>query len=237
MDDPGRGHEVEGTHKAKRGRTHDAERARKTILDAAEEVFAEHGFDGARVDAIAATAGYNKSLIFQYFGDKLNLYAEVLKRADRQGTEMQARVFGVLSEDESIALDACKFKTVIKTAMQVLFDYLNEHPRIIRILNWEQAEGWQTWTRLSSQFDTEDIAQFRRLCSRAESAGLLRSDRDPLVLLTLAEQIYMTYLSSVPLYQTFFQGGDATSSEMLARIQEYIVEFVIHGILVEPEPS
>jgi AcrR family transcriptional regulator len=29
------------------GRTHDAEGAREAILNAAEEVFAEHGFDGA----------------------------------------------------------------------------------------------------------------------------------------------------------------------------------------------
>ena len=67
----------------RRGRVHDAEGARRAILNAAEEVFAQHGFDGARIDAIAAAAGYNKSLIFQYFGDKLNLYAEVIKRAPR----------------------------------------------------------------------------------------------------------------------------------------------------------
>src|SRR5579883_2677374 len=75
---------------SRRGRTHDAEGAKEAILNAAEEVFAEHGFDGARIDAIAAKAGYNKSLIFQYFGDKLNLYAEITKRADREMAELQA---------------------------------------------------------------------------------------------------------------------------------------------------
>ena len=69
---------------SRRGRTHDAEGAREAILNAAEDVFAEHGFDGARIDAIAAAAGYNKSLIFQYYGDKLALYAEVIRRADDQ---------------------------------------------------------------------------------------------------------------------------------------------------------
>ena len=37
----------------RRGRMHDAEGAREAILNAGEEVFAEHGFDGARIDAIA----------------------------------------------------------------------------------------------------------------------------------------------------------------------------------------
>ncbi len=39
---------------SRRGRAHDAEGAREAILNAAEAVFAEHGFDGARIDAIAA---------------------------------------------------------------------------------------------------------------------------------------------------------------------------------------
>src|SRR5215510_41033 len=69
---------------SKRGRVHDAEGARQAILDAAEEVFAEHGFDGARVDVIAKVSGYNKSLIFQYFDDKLGLYAAVIRRSDDQ---------------------------------------------------------------------------------------------------------------------------------------------------------
>ncbi len=49
-----------------RGRGHDAEKTRETILDTAEAAFAEHGFDGARIDAIARASGYNISLLFQY---------------------------------------------------------------------------------------------------------------------------------------------------------------------------
>ena len=246
MDDPEerRVHDAEGAqqkvgdsgerYRQGRGRVHDAEGARRAILDAAEEVFAEHGFDGARIDAIAATAGYNKSLIFQYFGDKLKLYAEVLKRADRQGTELQGQVFAPFLEDESIATDADKFRALLKTALQMLFDYLVENPRIIRILNWEQAEGWHTWTKIASQMNTEDIAQFRALCAKAQSAGLLRADFDPLLLITMAEQMYMTYLSSGPLYQSVFQGENASSPETLARVQELIVEFIVHGMIIDP---
>ncbi|HET9221202.1 MAG TPA: helix-turn-helix domain-containing protein, partial [Roseiflexaceae bacterium] len=88
-----------------RKRVYDAERTREAILDAAEAVFAEHGFDGVSVDAIAAAAGYNKSLIFQYFGDKLGLYTEVVKRADQAMTELLAQVLAPLLEDEAIVSD------------------------------------------------------------------------------------------------------------------------------------
>src|SRR2546425_2498149 len=103
MDDPER----------RRGRVHDAEGAREAILNAAEQVFAEHGFDGARVDAIAETAGYNKSLLFQYFDDKLGLYIAVNRRADKEITEFEARVLIPLLEDETIATDAHKFRAFL----------------------------------------------------------------------------------------------------------------------------
>ncbi len=61
-------------------RERDAEVAREAILEAAEEVFAREGFDGARIDTIAAEAGYNKSLLFHYFGDKEGLYRAIVKK-------------------------------------------------------------------------------------------------------------------------------------------------------------
>lgn len=48
------------------------------ILDASMAVFAEEGFDGARVDEIAARAGVNKATIYYHIGDKKALYTEVL---------------------------------------------------------------------------------------------------------------------------------------------------------------
>src|SRR6266516_832147 len=104
----------------RRGRAHDAKGAREAILKAAEAVFAEHGFDGARIDAIAKASGYNSSLLFQYFGDKLGLYAEVLKRANREIIELRARMLAPLLEDETIASNAHRFKACLETIVPQL---------------------------------------------------------------------------------------------------------------------
>lgn len=219
---------------SRRGRVHDAEGAREAILNAAETVFAEHGFDGARVDAIAAAAGYNKSLIFQYFGDKLNLYAEVLKRADRDTLLLQEQVLTPLLEDQTVASDARRFKALLETTVQTLFDYLLEHPRLMRILLWEQAEGWQTYAKIASQFDTEDVEQFEKLFSKARSAGLMRSDFDPAIQLTMALQICLSYLAFIPLYQMLLPGEEFSSAAALARARDYIVTLVVSGMMVDP---
>src|SRR6266516_1014649 len=219
----------------RRGRAHDAEGAREAILNAAEKVFAEHGFDGARIDAIAETAGYNKSLIFQYYGDKLGLYAAVLKRTDKETRELQAQLLSPLFADETIASDAPRFRSFLKTAIGALFDFLVEHPRLMRMIIWEQAEGWQTFAKIVSQFDTEDLDQFRILFDRAWSAGLLRSDFDPVIQLVLAEQMCWSYLTSIPMYQMVLPGEDVSSAAALARAREFIVEFVVAGMLIDPK--
>ena len=59
--------------------TRDLER-RDRILDAASAVFAERGFEGARVDDIAARAGANKAMLYYHVGDKTALYSAVLLR-------------------------------------------------------------------------------------------------------------------------------------------------------------
>jgi TetR/AcrR family transcriptional regulator len=217
----------------RRGRVHDAEGARRAILNAAEEVFAQHGFDGARIDAIAAAAGYNKSLIFQYFGDKLGLYTEVIKRADREMTEFQVRLLAPLLEDETIASNAHKFRALLATIITAIFDYLAAHPRLVRMLLWEQAEGWQTYAKIISQFNTEDADQFETLFRKAYNAGLLRSNYVPLIQLTMVLQICLSHLTYIPLYRMILPGEDLSSAAALTRAREYIVEFVVHGMMTD----
>src|SRR5215472_7699750 len=170
---------------SRRGRVHDAKGAREAILNAAEKVFAEHGFSGARTDAIAAESSYNKSLLFQYFGDKLGLYTEVVKRADREMNEIQARVLAPLLKDETIASNACRFKALIEVSATAIFDYLVEHPRLVRIIVWEMAEGWQTYAKIIQQLDTSDVDLYEGILRKAHSNGLLRSDFAPVIQVTL----------------------------------------------------
>ena len=50
------------------------------LLDAAEELFCEHGFEGASIRDIAACADCNIASVNYYFGGKEKLYTEVWRR-------------------------------------------------------------------------------------------------------------------------------------------------------------
>src|SRR2546421_6505720 len=53
---------------------------RDLLLDAAEEVFAERGFEGASLDDIAQRAGYTRGAIYKHFGGKADMFLALSTR-------------------------------------------------------------------------------------------------------------------------------------------------------------
>jgi TetR/AcrR family transcriptional regulator len=219
---------------SKRGRSHDAEGAREAILNAAEQVFAEHGFDGARIDAIAKVAGYNKSLIFQYYGDKLALYAEVIRRADDQTRTMQDEALSSLMQTGQIA-DFVQLKNLLGQYVGWYFDYLVQHPNIQRIYMWELAEGWQTFSKIISQRDLDDVDQFQPVLAQLQQAGFLRPQPDALLQLSGALFVSSLFLAMPPLYKSMMPGVDMSSPFALASTRQFLIDFVVNGLLVSPK--
>jgi len=225
---------TEARRKRGRERVYDAQSTRETILSAAETLFAERGFDGTSVDAIASQAGYNKSLLFQYFGDKLGLYSQVLKRSDQEMGALMERTYASVSSrlaNESAILQAEEFRAFLVTMVRSIFDYLLEHPRLVRVLTWEMAAGWQTFAQIASQFAPEDRARALPLFERAREAGLLRSDFVPTIQFMMTVPWCQIYLGYLPLYQRLLPDEDLASARRLADAREYLVDFVVSGMM------
>ena len=101
----------------------DSAKTRARLLEAATEEFAAHGIAGARVDRIAAAANANKQLIYAYFGSKDQLFDAVLTGR-----------FRALTEDVPFAPDG------LAGYVGRLFDYLVEHPEVMRLATWAGLE-------------------------------------------------------------------------------------------------
>ena len=54
-------------------------RTRAVLLRAAAAAFAERGYEGASIDAIAASVGLSKGAVYTHFPSKLDLYLEVVR--------------------------------------------------------------------------------------------------------------------------------------------------------------
>src|ERR1700704_4998678 len=71
---------------AARPRIRDAGRSRRAILDAAETLFAERGFEAVSLQEIGEAAGLSRGTPNYFFGSKQDLYVAALERvfADRE---------------------------------------------------------------------------------------------------------------------------------------------------------
>ena len=106
-----------------------AERTRGSILVAAELLFAERGFAGARLEDIAARVGIRRASLLYYFRDKLELYDAVL-----------AGLLGALHARIATALRAGGgLGSRIERAVSAWVDFVGERPALARIVLREAA--------------------------------------------------------------------------------------------------
>ena len=92
---------------------------RELILDAARQVFAEEGLEGASLRAIAVRAGYTPAALYFHFESKEEIYAEVLKASLRSlGSAV----------DQAVA-QARSAQQKLKAAAMSFFRFYAENPR------------------------------------------------------------------------------------------------------------
>ena len=101
------------------------------ILAAARDAFAEQGFNGTTVDAIAQKAGVNKATLYYHIGDKETLYAEVIRTVLESNIDyLQLYVSAANTPEE-------KLRRYIRT----LADEIENTPHLARIMLREMASG------------------------------------------------------------------------------------------------
>ncbi len=111
----------------------ESEDTRSCILRAAEQIFAEKGYTGARVAEIAEKTGMDKRLIFYYFGTKQGLYACILedffKRAGPLFDEFLSK-----RKESTRTIDVDRF-------MENMTDFIQLNRNPVRILFREFLDG------------------------------------------------------------------------------------------------
>ncbi|WP_265502608.1 TetR/AcrR family transcriptional regulator [Paracoccus beibuensis] len=100
-------------------RTAVSEHKRALILEAARQVFAEEGLDGASLRAIAVRAGYTPAALYFHFDSKEAMYAEVLHGSlVSLGAAVEGSVAGTKTPQQHL-----------KAAAMAFFRFYAENPR------------------------------------------------------------------------------------------------------------
>ena len=151
-------------------RVRDAARTRGEILDVATAEFAAHGYNGARVDEIAALTRTTKRMIYYHFGGKKQLYIAVLERA-------YARI---RSTEQQVDVDQLDPVTAVRRIAEVTFDHHEAHPDFIRLVSIENVHNAEHVKELTAMVDlgTPVIRLLDELLARGRASGAFRTDID-----------------------------------------------------------
>jgi AcrR family transcriptional regulator len=151
----------------------DPDRSRAAILDAAEALFAERGYDGASLSEIGAAAGLSRGAPGYFFGSKERLYAAVLARvfADRQAATLAA-LEPVRAWCET-GNDAAGLRAALTAAIGDYMTFLRSRPAFARFIAWEELDGAERLARVPRRSDA-----LERTFSAVRDVGPRRGLRD-----------------------------------------------------------
>ena len=118
-------------------RTEAAKTSKKAILDAAEALFAEKGYEATSLQEICDRAGVTRGLPNYFFGAKEELYRAVLERAFALSLTRELLLF----LREQAHLPDARLEESLSVAIERIFDFFVMNPTFIRLTEWEALNG------------------------------------------------------------------------------------------------
>lgn len=176
------------------------------ILDAADEVLAESGYDGMSMRAVAELAGVNKALIFYHYKSKALLFENVL---ERYYTRHQQALAAAL-DDHGPASKR------LHRLIDAYFDFIDANRRYPRLIQQQVASGDTT------QLIRKNLQPFYKWTEAALSEYLPADG--PLA----ARHFYVTFSGMVINYFTYGPvlaeawGGDPLSDDNVTERRAHV---------------
>jgi AcrR family transcriptional regulator len=193
----------------------DAARSRQSILDAAERLFAEQGFERTTLEQIGQAAGLSRGTPRYFFGPKEHLYRTVL-----------ARLFGSLEQlARDIAHDAATsgggLTDLVAAAVRRRIDFLVTRPTFIKLQEREALSGSELLAMFPPQVQALEVAiaavQRTMPGSSREDAALAVLSVIALTSYAFAHPDLVQALGLDPHHPAFVQALEAHVTRLLVR--------------------
>ena len=162
-------------------RVRNPEGTRRSVLDAAERLFAARGFDGTSLRDIARASGVSQPLIQHHFGGKEKLHASVIERSIE-------RFVARFPESTATADQPWDLRTEVTR----LFTFWSENLDQLRIFGWSRLEGRSPLLKGCSELRW---AMVRRI-EQGQEAGQVRRDLPAIALSLTIESLVFAWLEN-----------------------------------------
>ncbi len=194
------------------------------ILQCAEEVFLERGFDGAKTTEIAKRAGVNHAMIHYYFRTKRNLFDMVFKSK----VELFATSFS-----DTMTQDLPLFEK-LEQAIEHHFDFLAKNPRLpffiySEIVNSDEYKHVFIDAVIEKMIET--IHELEDALADEHAKGTIRKMKATELLMNIMAVNVTTFLA-YPLLQVLVARPE-DEEEIIEQRKKSNVEFVLNSLKLE----
>ena len=187
------------------------------IIEAAAEIFALHGYQGARVRDVVRVADVNLAAVNYYFGGKEGLYAATIAELSSARTLLDPRDD---FDADPVALLEAHITAMLRRSIEG-----GSNTKLSRILAHEAMEPTPYFDRMIS---TAVGPEFERLIQlvRRIARSPVSDDNASVLALSIMGQCYF-YLFAGPAVKALLRGGDPGSPESLA---DCVTRFAVSAI-------
>lgn len=194
---------------------------RKLLLCAINE-FAEYGYEGARVDNIVKNAGCSKQTVYHHYGNKENLFIEVLEYTYDD----------IRSKESMLVYDVDNPVENLEKIIDFTWNYYRDNIWFLKIINTEnQSRGvhLKKSTRIA-EINSKHINIMSGIVQKGEAQGVFRSHIDPVQLNISIAALGFFYLVNQHTLSHVYK-FELTEPEALEKRHQVIKDTIMRWVL------
>ncbi len=196
-----------------------ARSTREAVLDAAERLFAERGYEATSLNDVGAAAGVSRGTPGYFFGSKADLYRAVLERCF---SEVRAAVRS--GRERALASGEAR-ETVLAGIVSEYFDFITANPFFVRLIEWEALTGSRTLEAVPPHVEAAQEA----LAALSDELALdpARPGEAAQLLLSVIGLCWFPLVHSGTMLRAL--GIDATDPDFLQARKRHVIDLVLSG--------
>jgi AcrR family transcriptional regulator len=212
----GRSHGARSVPPPPRPREFQQERARASyerILAAALALYAERGFHATQTPDIAARAGMSVGALYRYFGDKHEIFRELMHRILERNRQEQDRMIAALEAEleDSSEVD---LRSIVRRVVDWTWRAVQPAPPDLLRTFAAMVHQDPRFAELSDQYDRYERKEFSRVLARLTPRDRIPS---PLAAARLVDLVVPTVAIWAVLHPDEARGVKEATVEMLER--------------------
>ncbi len=204
----------EETQRASRRRAR-GERRRGEILEAAESLFADKGFDATRLEDVAERVGIRRASLVYYFRDKQELYDAVLKDV----------LDALLARVQPVFSSGAPLLERIEQGVSAWVDFVGQRPTFARLLLREVANAEPERPPALARYRQPffDLVE-REVLRGVDVPKILAAGIDPVHVASTIVGATVFYVAAMP--SLLPERGELLSPRQIEKLREQVLRIV-----------